>query len=95
MFGFPLVKQERNPHNYFKDHQAERIGLEHTETFCSWLREVELTGGTYLVCLEQLVAALQDRISRDGVNVELKSHVEGFLKSQTAWIKTMKRLNVK
>ena len=40
MFGFPLVKQERNPHNYFKDHQAERIGLEHTETFCAWLREV-------------------------------------------------------
>ena len=22
MFGFPLVKQERNPHNYFKDHMV-------------------------------------------------------------------------
>ena len=41
MFGFPLVKQERNPHNYFKDHQAERVGLEHTQTFCEWLREVK------------------------------------------------------
>jgi hypothetical protein len=25
MFGFPLVKQERNPHNYFKDHQARTL----------------------------------------------------------------------
>ncbi|KAJ1495460.1 hypothetical protein T484DRAFT_1762232 [Baffinella frigidus] len=26
MFGFPLVKQERNPHNYFKDHQGATWG---------------------------------------------------------------------
>ena len=43
MFGFPLVKQERNPHNYFKDHMVERVGLEHTETFCEWLRAFTFT----------------------------------------------------
>ena len=25
-YGFPLVKQERNPHNYFADHRAEEHG---------------------------------------------------------------------
>ena len=50
MFGFPLVKQERNPHNYFKDHQAERIGLEHTHTFCEWLREVKPAEARVAAC---------------------------------------------
>ena len=49
------------------------------------LNQVELTGSSYLSCLEQLVAALQSRIAQEGVHTELKSHVEGFLKSQTAW----------
>lgn len=85
MFGFPLVKQERNPHNYFKDHQAERIGLEHSETFCQWLREIKFTASTYLSCLEELVAAMEKKAESEGVHAELKSHVGGFLKSQNAW----------
>ena len=95
MFGFPLVKQERNPHNYFVDHQKERIGLEHSETFCGWLRDLSFTGQTYLACLEELVAGLETKASAPGVKDDLKSHVAGFLQSQKAWIKTMKRLNVK
>eukprot|EP00286_Rhodomonas_abbreviata_P007093 CAMPEP_0181335434 /NCGR_PEP_ID=MMETSP1101-20121128/26829_1 /TAXON_ID=46948 /ORGANISM="Rhodomonas abbreviata, Strain Caron Lab Isolate" /LENGTH=375 /DNA_ID=CAMNT_0023445553 /DNA_START=8 /DNA_END=1135 /DNA_ORIENTATION=- len=94
MFGLPLVKQERNPHNYFRDHMAERVGLEHTETFCAWLRDISLSGTTYLGCLGEVVEGLRTRCEAAGVHPELTAHTQGFLKSQEAWIKTMHRMNV-
>ena len=51
----------------------------------TWRAQVALTGTTYLSCLEQLVEAVHKRVAEDGVNAELVSHVNGFLKSQTAW----------
>ncbi|EKX51750.1 hypothetical protein GUITHDRAFT_150797 [Guillardia theta CCMP2712] len=93
MFGFPLVKQERNPHNYFNDHQAERIGLEFTETFCEWLREAPLKGTTYLACLGEIVAWLQQK-AEGASNEQFKDQVFGFCLTQEAWIKTMERMNV-
>lgn len=94
MFGFPLVKQERNPHNYFKDHMVERVGLEYTEVFCEWLRAIKFTGKTYLACLEELVAALEQRVLEAGIAPEFKEQVLGFNKSQVAWLQTMRRMKV-
>eukprot|EP00290_Baffinella_frigidus_P006617 CAMPEP_0180124328 /NCGR_PEP_ID=MMETSP0986-20121125/4591_1 /TAXON_ID=697907 /ORGANISM="non described non described, Strain CCMP2293" /LENGTH=370 /DNA_ID=CAMNT_0022063657 /DNA_START=35 /DNA_END=1147 /DNA_ORIENTATION=- len=94
MFGFPLVKQERNPHNYFKDHQAERIGLEHTADFCRWLRAVPLTGKTYLGCLVELIEGLTTAFEASELPEEGKAQMRGFVKSQNVWIKTMERMGI-
>lgn len=46
-FGSPLVRQERNVHNLLKDLDSERLGMEHTETFCAILKAIPLKGTTY------------------------------------------------
>jgi len=95
MFGYPLVKQERNPHNYFKDHQMERHGLEFTEVFCEWLRELDLKGTTYLQCLEEVIAGIEAKCAASTVAQEFKDYVTGFLKSNKVWAITMKKIGAK
>jgi hypothetical protein len=46
-FGSPLVRQERNVHNLLKDLDAERLGMEHTETFCMILKAIPLRAWSY------------------------------------------------
>jgi hypothetical protein len=46
-FGAPLVRQERNVHNLLKDLDAERLGMEHTETFCAILKAIPLRAADY------------------------------------------------
>mmetsp|Transcript_33980 Transcript_33980/g.87243 ORF Transcript_33980/g.87243 Transcript_33980/m.87243 type:complete len:262 (-) Transcript_33980:327-1112(-) len=37
-YGAPIVNQERNPHDYFRDENDERLGYTLTPKFCEWLR---------------------------------------------------------
>ena len=41
-YGAPLVRQERNPHDYFKDFDAERLGLETNDVFLAALHACDL-----------------------------------------------------
>lgn len=87
MRRYPLVKQLRNPHNYFKDHMAERLGLELTETFCMWLRSIPLQGTTYLACLEEIIAGLEAHCAASPVaqkNEEFQGIVAGFCEQRPA-----------
>jgi hypothetical protein len=81
VFGYPIVKQLRNPHNYFKDHQAERHGLELTEHFCSWLRAIPLKGTTYLDCMVEIMSGIEEAAKKSELvqkNGEFKEYVAGF-----------------
>jgi len=53
-FGLPLVRQERNPHNYFVDFDKERFGMEVTDEFLNNLDLVRLTGRDYSECFEEI-----------------------------------------
>jgi hypothetical protein len=57
-FGDPLVRQERNPHDMWKDLDVERNGMILTDDFCEALRAVPLSGTTYHECFGELAEKL-------------------------------------
>jgi len=59
-FGEPLVRQERNPHDLWKDLDAERNGMILTDDFCLSLRSIRLTGATYHECFGEIAEALPE-----------------------------------
>jgi hypothetical protein len=64
-FGEPLVRQQRNPHDLWRDLDAERDGMILTDDFCAALRSIPLMGSTYHECLGELIQALPD-VWREG-----------------------------
>lgn len=59
-FGDPLVRQQRNPHDLWKDLDVERNGMILTDDFCGALRSIPLTGASYHQCFGEITAALPD-----------------------------------
>jgi hypothetical protein len=57
-FGNPLVRQERNPHDLWKDLDAERNGMILTDEFCEALRAVSLRANSYAECFGELASQL-------------------------------------
>ncbi len=58
-FGDPLVRQERNPHDLWKDLDVERNGMILTDDFCAALRAVPLSGANYHECFGELAEKLE------------------------------------
>ncbi len=59
-FGDPWVRQKRNPHDYWKDLDNERVGMRQTDRFCEALRAIPLSGNTYHDCLGEILKALPE-----------------------------------
>ena len=59
-FGEPLVRQERNPHDMWRDLDAERNGMILTDDFCAALRSIALTGTSYHQCFGEMTEALPE-----------------------------------
>jgi len=59
-FGDPLVRQERNPHDLWKDLDVERNGMILTDDFCAALRAVPLSGTSYHECFGQVAEKLEE-----------------------------------
>ena len=97
VFGHPLVTQDRNPHNYFVDHEKERIGLEAGGILCKLLRSIALTNQTYLSCAVELIDKLEAAVA---ASEELKPNagavkwVNDMISTYRAWFATMRRLGV-
>jgi glycosyltransferase involved in cell wall biosynthesis len=64
-YGAPLVRQERNPHDYFKDLDAERFGLEANDVFLDGLRSCTLSTGDYAGAYAEIAEQFPERISHD------------------------------
>jgi hypothetical protein len=58
-YGEPLVRQQRNPHDLWKDLDVERNGMIMTNELCEVLRAVSLRGGTYHECFGEVIAGLR------------------------------------
>ena len=57
-FGEPLVRQERNPHDLWKDLDQERNGMIMTDDFCAALRSLTLKGSSYQECFAEIASGL-------------------------------------
>lgn len=61
-YGAPLVRQKRNPHNYFKDFDAERMGLEYNDIFLEALRACHIGEGSYVKAYRDIAAQFPNSI---------------------------------
>jgi len=59
-FGDPLVRQQRNPHDLWRDLDVERNGMILTDDFCVALRSIRLTGTSYHECFGEIADALPE-----------------------------------
>ncbi len=57
-YGHPLLRQQRNEHNLWKDLDDERVGMLLTDELCATLRSIALTGNTYAACYRELAQKL-------------------------------------
>lgn len=64
-FGHPLVRQGRNPHDFWKDLDAERMGMRLTDRFCGYLRAIPFAERTYADCYEEAIEGLAAAIAAD------------------------------
>ena len=53
-YGEPVVLQERNPHDLWRDLDVERNGMILTDDFCAALGSIPLTGATYHACFGEI-----------------------------------------
>jgi len=57
-FGEPVVRQDRNAHDLWKDLESERVGMQMTDKLVDWLKGITLKGKTYGECLWEIIPAL-------------------------------------
>ena len=61
-YGYPFVRQIRNPHNYWQDIKDEIVGAQATEPLIEMLRSAKLTGKNYHDCLGELNSYFSSQI---------------------------------
>lgn len=96
-FGYPVVRQKRNPHNYFADLDNERMGMELTPKFTSWLRGVRFTEMSYAGCFRELTHLLACQHT-DIFSVHLDEHRRGidqFVEGLTIWSNVHESMRVR
>ena len=64
-YGFPIVTQERNPHDLFRDLDDERLGMRLGDDFCAALKKAKLTGTTYGGCLAELATQMREWVDEE------------------------------
>lgn len=58
-FGQPLVRQDRNEHDLWRDLDSERNGMIMTDEFCEVLRSIPLVGDSYHSCFGEIVRGIE------------------------------------
>lgn len=76
-FGKPLVRQDRNVHNYWKDLEKEK-NIQINMAFITELKKIELEGTTYFDCYKEIASKM--------------TGFDDYVKGMKIWIKTIQRL---
>lgn len=93
VFGSPLVKQERNPHNYWRDLDMERYGHALTLSFVTALEQITLQGNNYQTCYAEITAQLPEIIATLPLKDDEKNFLEGYFTGMRIWSKVFDTFN--
>lgn len=85
-FGLPLVRQERNPHDYWRDLEHERHGHRLTVRFVDALTATTLTGNSYRECFGELAEKLPTKLADE-------AYFSGFFEGVRIWQETFSTLS--
>jgi hypothetical protein len=91
-FGRPLVKQERNPHNYWRDLDQERYGHSLTLQFVQMLSSIPLTTTDYKTAYAEIAAALPEKIAQEKWRDDERRFLDGYTEGMQIWSDTFKAL---
>jgi hypothetical protein len=92
-FGHPLVRQERNPHDYWIDLEKEKDGMRLTDTFCHHLRAVRFKGSSYDDCYREAIEGLRSALDNNGsLKAFGRSFLEQYVAGMEVWSTTMARI---
>jgi hypothetical protein len=85
-FGHPLVRQDRNPHDWWIDLEHEKQGMRLTDHLVRYLRAVRFTGTTYAACFREVVEALGRMVEADdSLNGWGRPYLKGFVEGLNVW----------
>jgi hypothetical protein len=87
-FGEPIVKQERNPHNYWKDLEQERVGHSLTLRFVNALAAIPLKEKTYADCYGTLAHALPRAFKEHKLSEAEGVFIKKFIEGMRIWRET-------
>jgi hypothetical protein len=62
-YGLPIVTQERNAHDLWRDLDAERVGMRLTGRLVAVLRNVTFRGKDYAACYRELLRAVRSSVT--------------------------------
>jgi hypothetical protein len=91
-FGRPLVRQDRNVHDLWRDMDLERLGMRLTDGLCAALRETPLSGKDYITCAEQAVKVVEDWIARDPAVEKDRAALEKFVEGYRLWTAAFRKI---
>ena len=85
-YGEPLVEQRRNPHDYFVDHDKEKVGLKYVAAFCKRLRGVDFgDAASYAAAMDKVVVNLDAWATEGTGHADLDEFVRGFVDTMKIW----------
>ena len=92
-FGEPVVIQNRNDHNIWKDLDLERYNHEYVEDLLIFLKKINISkkSNTPLKATKELISKLFIKVKKIN-NKNKKKTLENFLKSYSVWLKTIQVL---
>jgi hypothetical protein len=92
-FGQPLVKQTRNPHNYWNDLDLERFGQALTLRFVETLAGLSLSGADYRECYAELSESLPPAaLADDQLGNSERTFLEGYFAGMRIWRSVFEKL---
>lgn len=91
-FGNPLVRQNRNPHNYWKDLAKEGMGMILTQRFIGLLN-IELKSDNYQDCYKEIVKELKQNVEKIQWAQEEDTYLKKYIEGMEIWAKTFERIN--
>ena len=93
-FGKPIVRQERNPHNYWRDLDQERFGHALTLRFVEALSGISLSGKDYRSCYAELADKLPKAFAPDiKISEDEREFLNGYFESMRIWRDTFASLS--
>ena len=91
-FGVPIVKQERNPHNYWNDFDLERYGLALNMRFMEALQSVKLSGKDYRACYAELTEQFPNAFGAIKLADIERAFLEKYFEGMRVWRDTFRSL---
>lgn len=84
-FGCPVVHQERNNHDLFKDLSGEILGMQLVDRIVDWLYETPLTGKNYKECLMELLPVFRKHSEDGNLTSEQMDFVKSICRNYELW----------